>query len=295
VVRRPIAILGVLAVSVSAAVALGAPPSGIVRYAAESDHSHYGLRPTGVGLPQIGMTGTAGAGELASNLRTYHDSGRYGRDLSVAGDAARAYLAKRLAQNLARPRRVKKCGVRYRRVHHRLKGRKLRKIRLYRRVRKCRRRVVTPPRFHGRPAIVLDIDETSLSNYSGLTASNFSGTGTVAPVAAGTGTAIGPILNLYRYARSHGVAVFFVTGRPSIVNTPTVRNLRNVGYTKGWSGLYYKPGSVGVEAFKAGRRAAFERAGNDVVVNVGDQESDLDGGHADRAFKLPNPFYFIAD
>jgi hypothetical protein len=31
------------------------------------------------------------------------------------------------------------------------------------------------------------------------------------------------------------------------------------------------------------------------VVNMGDQESDLDGGHADRAFKLPNPFYFVAD
>jgi len=29
------------------------------------------------------------------------------------------------------------------------------------------------------------------------------------------------------------------------------------------------------------------------VVNMGDQESDLTGGHADRAFKLPNPFYFI--
>jgi hypothetical protein len=25
------------------------------------------------------------------------------------------------------------------------------------------------------------------------------------------------------------------------------------------------------------------------------KESDLDGGHADRAFKLPNPYYFIAD
>jgi hypothetical protein len=28
-------------------------------------------------------------------------------------------------------------------------------------------------------------------------------------------------------------------------------------------------------------------------VNVGDQESDLQGGHVVRAFKLPNPFYFI--
>ncbi|HEX3434983.1 MAG TPA: HAD family acid phosphatase [Solirubrobacteraceae bacterium] len=32
-----------------------------------------------------------------------------------------------------------------------------------------------------------------------------------------------------------------------------------------------------------------------IIVNVGDQQSDLDGGFAQRAFKLPNPFYFIPD
>jgi hypothetical protein len=30
-----------------------------------------------------------------------------------------------------------------------------------------------------------------------------------------------------------------------------------------------------------------------VVVNLGDQMSDLDGGHAERMYKLPNPFYFV--
>lgn len=34
-------------------------------------------------------------------------------------------------------------------------------------------------------------------------------------------------------------------------------------------------------------------AGFRIIVNVGDQESDLAGGHAERAFKLPNPFYII--
>ena len=31
-----------------------------------------------------------------------------------------------------------------------------------------------------------------------------------------------------------------------------------------------------------------------ILVNIGDQQSDLAGGHARRAFKLPSPFYFIA-
>jgi HAD superfamily, subfamily IIIB (Acid phosphatase) len=30
-----------------------------------------------------------------------------------------------------------------------------------------------------------------------------------------------------------------------------------------------------------------------ILVNVGDRDSDLAGGHARRAFKLPNPMYYI--
>ena len=30
-----------------------------------------------------------------------------------------------------------------------------------------------------------------------------------------------------------------------------------------------------------------------IIASVGDQWSDLDGGYAERVFKLPNPFYFI--
>lgn len=45
--------------------------------------------------------------------------------------------------------------------------------------------------------------------------------------------------------------------------------------------------------YKSGERAEIEADGYRIIANVGDQESDLQGGHADRAFKLPNPFYFI--
>ncbi|MGB6550988.1 MAG: HAD family acid phosphatase [Xanthobacteraceae bacterium] len=30
-----------------------------------------------------------------------------------------------------------------------------------------------------------------------------------------------------------------------------------------------------------------------MIANVGDQESDLSGGYAEKTFKLPNPFYYI--
>ncbi|MCW2995480.1 MAG: acid phosphatase, partial [Conexibacter sp.] len=146
-----------------------------------------------------------------------------------------------------------------------------------------------------KPAIVLDIDETSLSNYSGLVATNFSSAGTAIPAAAGTGTAIAPILALYRDARAKGVAVFFVTGRPSAIAQATADNLKSAGYTAGWDGLQFKPADQATVAFKAGARAAIEQRGYDVVLDAGDQESDLNGGHADRLFKLPNPYYLIAD
>jgi HAD superfamily, subfamily IIIB (Acid phosphatase) len=28
-----------------------------------------------------------------------------------------------------------------------------------------------------------------------------------------------------------------------------------------------------------------------IIANIGDQDSDLTGGYAERIFKLPNPFY----
>src|SRR6185312_3763198 len=123
-------------------------------------------------------SGTVGAGELAASLRKYHDSGAYGRDLSSVDGAAQTYLALRLKQAKApKGKRVK---------------------------------------LTGKPAIVLDIDETSLSNYDGLEHSGFTAAGLAASSVV-TRTPIKPTLSLYRYARSHGVAVFFVTGRPSLI------------------------------------------------------------------------------
>ena len=45
--------------------------------------------------------------------------------------------------------------------------------------------------------------------------------------------------------------------------------------------------------YKTGARKDIEAQGYRIVVNVGDQFSDLVGGHADRGYKLPNPFYYL--
>jgi len=90
------------------------------------------------------------------------------------------------------------------------------------------------------------------------------------------------------------VKVFFITGRREGERAWTERNLSNAGYS-GWEALVMKPETLDATAaaYKAAARADIESNGFTIVANVGDQQSDLDGGHAERSFKLPNPFYFI--
>ncbi len=141
---------------------------------------------------------------------------------------------------------------------------------------------------------MLDIDETSLSNYEGLNAANFSQAGLVPGAVSGNDPVIAPTLDLYRFARGKDVAAFFITGRPDAVRTPTESNLQAAGFDQGYT-LTTKPsGAPPTIEYKSGERARIEdELGYTIVVNVGDQDSDLAGGHARKAFKLPNPMYFI--
>lgn len=43
--------------------------------------------------------------------------------------------------------------------------------------------------------------------------------------------------------------------------------------------------------FKSGTRRHLESLGNTVLGNFGDQVSDLEGGHSERNYKLPNPMF----
>jgi HAD superfamily, subfamily IIIB (Acid phosphatase) len=281
---RVIAASALILAVAAASVALGlGSREPVVPYAA-SGQTLFGVRPTAVGLPNVGQSGTVGVDALTAPLRSYHDSGAYELDVAAVDGAARRYIAHRLAatRNYARL-----CAVSYVPVRN-IAGHGT----LYQRLRRCRPSV---DRLTGKPALVLDIDETSLSNYADLSAKNFDAAALALSAATGHGTTIAPTLRLYRDAIARKVAVFFVTGRPQALESITQSNLRKAGYDKGWSGFFEEPASAGVERFKSAARATIQRRGYDIVANVGDQQSDLDGGHADRDFKLPNPFYFIAD
>ena len=187
----------------------------------------------------------------------YVDSGRYEADLAAVAEQARAFLASRAQRG-------------------------------------------------GKLAIVVDIDETALSNLPSIRANDYgvilSGPcdlprgpcGLLAWIGMARAEPIKPVWALVRLARERGVAVFFLTGRPERLRAATEANLRSVGYE--WTGVLLKPDDLTTKSavdFKAPERKKLQDQGYTVIVNIGDQMSDLDGGFAERTYKLPNPFYFI--
>ena len=159
-----------------------------------------------------------------------------------------------------------------------------------------------------RPALVLDIDETALSNWEVIQRDNF-GRPIEGPCEPSGVTPCGwaawdllakdppiePTLQLYRTAKSLGVAVFFITGRPENQREATQKNLIDAGYNKVEQLIMVPPGFTAASAadFKPPQREEIERRGYTIIANVGDQPSDLFGGHAERLFLLPNPFYRV--
>jgi hypothetical protein len=144
-----------------------------------------------------------------------------------------------------------------------------------------------------RPALVLDVDDTALSSYACLHAAGFDRTALTACAQAATLPAIAPTRSLYRSARRRRVAVFFVTGRREAMRAATVRNLRVQGFA-GRIRLVMRgdgPRRGSNAVYKARERRRIEARGATILLNVGDQRSDLAGGYATRAVKLPNPMY----
>lgn len=143
-------------------------------------------------------------------------------------------------------------------------------------------------------AIVMDIDETALSNYDKLLQYDFHISEKILHKIAleADNTAILHTLALYNYAREHGVAIFFISQRPSTLLETTIQNLKQAGF-KDWSGLAFntKNGEGEKIQFYIRTRQNIIARGYDIVINLGSHNNTLVGGYADMQFKLPNPFY----
>ncbi|MFC9913688.1 HAD family acid phosphatase [Streptomyces sp. NPDC127197] len=123
-------------------------------------------------------------------------------------------------------------------------------------------------------AIVFDIDNTTLETDFGFSY----------PQPANQ-----PVLEVAEYAQEHGVDLFFVTARPGIIYAPTEYNLEKVGYEV--DGLYVR-GFLDlfkdVAAYKTAQRVNIESKGYTIIANIGNNTTDLSGGHAEKTYKLPD-------
>ncbi|MGX1132250.1 putative secreted acid phosphatase [Streptomyces glaucescens] len=123
-------------------------------------------------------------------------------------------------------------------------------------------------------AIVFDIDNTTLETDFGFSY----------PQPANQ-----PVLDVAEYAQEHGVALFFVTARPGVIYAPTEYNLEKVGYevaglhVRGFLDLFKN-----VTDYKTAQRVAIESKGYTIIANIGNNTTDLSGGHAEKTYKLPD-------
>jgi acid phosphatase len=160
------------------------------------------------------------------------------------------------------------------------------------------RKRATHKRTNEKLALILDIDETTLSNYQEELRTDFGYSETVfdqwiqtaqAPAIAGT-------LRLYKEAQRLGVSIFFVTGREEKEREATEKNLRAQGFD-GWQQLIMRPvnhGKQTIGEYKSIVRGQIVAQGYTLALNVGDQWSDLKGEpEAEFSVKYPDPFYFI--
>jgi acid phosphatase len=147
-------------------------------------------------------------------------------------------------------------------------------------------------------ALVLDIDETTLSNYDEMLKADFAYNKNAfdAWVNTAQGAAIPGTLRLYKEAQRLGVSVFFITGRPESERAATALNLRNQGF-QDWKELILRPpaqASLTATEYKSAARGAIQAEGYKIALNVGDQWSDLKGTpEAEFSVKYPDPYYFI--
>ncbi|GHD27463.1 HAD family acid phosphatase [Streptomyces galbus] len=165
-----------------------------------------------------------------------------------------------------------------------------------------------------KPAVVFDIDDTLLLSLDYEKRYNY--TYNSASWAAYVNRADRPAVfgspELVRYAASKGVEVFYNSGLSEAQRSAAVANLKKVGVDVDLDAdhMFLKntatppaylsacatPGTwtCTTVQYKSGTREHIERdLGYDIIANVGDQYSDLEGGYADRTYKLPNPTYFV--
>jgi hypothetical protein len=161
--------------------------------------------------------------------------------------------------------------------------------------------------FDGKPAVIFDIDDTTLNTYNYEIYSNFAfnPTTNAAFVNAAVFPAVPTMPELTSDLASEGYEIFFLTGRPESQRAGTQTNLTSAGYgTPANDHVFLKdqtlpwltsctPTCTSAQYKALTRQHLIEDLGFDIVANFGDQPSDFTGGFEDTTVKMPNPMYYL--
>jgi predicted secreted acid phosphatase len=170
-------------------------------------------------------------------------------------------------------------------------------------------------------AVVLDADDTTLWTYDMEDAAmHFNFDPKVQNdewVMPGKFPATPGMVDFVNAVVAKGYHVYGLTGRGASQEDATLANLKKVGYTQFDNANFFTkfdstspkpdyldchtsvdpaddPAKCTTVEFKAGTRKHIEQdLGQTIVLNIGDQFSDLQGGYAMNTVKLPNPTYYL--
>lgn len=145
-----------------------------------------------------------------------------------------------------------------------------------------------------KPAVVIDIDETILSNYQYILDN-----GSLDDLkhfcawqSLGLCLPIEPVVDFYHWLINHKFHVFFVTARNFDLKVATYENLAKIGVTN-WTDIFFRDEKIwpSTKLYKASKRRDIFSNGYQILLNIGDQPTDFEGGFSEHHLQIPNPFY----
>lgn len=161
-----------------------------------------------------------------------------------------------------------------------------------------------------RPALVFDVDDTTLWTYDLVAQTlKFNSNPTVENewIQNRKFAAVPAMVGLVNEAAQMGYNIFAVSDRDTSQETATVQNLADAGYAAftadnvytRWADNAQQPNYVSCAQtnctkveYESGTRAHIESLGYSILDSYGDQWSELMGGHTQSTTKIPNPTYY---
>jgi Predicted secreted acid phosphatase len=146
-------------------------------------------------------------------------------------------------------------------------------------------------------AMVFDVDETSLSNYEAIKKIHFGYVRNMWDnwINEANAPAIPEVKQFYDFVILKKIKVIFLSSRMSSQYNATYSNLKNAGYLEFDTLIlkdFFNSNLTSLE-FKSRQRELLSQKGYDIIADIGDQKSDLEGQYHGIQIKLPNYLYII--